>query len=149
MYAWWNKDDIGWYWRTYGGELTVKKWFGKKSSERLFTGHHIGLYAQCLTYDFAFNGRGQIGGDDEKSLFGKANYGGGIEYGYSMPVSKHINFDFSIGVGYLKGQFKDYQAQDDCYVWQNLKKRNFFGPTKAEISLVWLLGNSSKNGGVR
>lgn len=145
MYAWWKKDDIGWFWRTYGGELAIKKWFGKNSSERLFTGHHIGLYAQCLTYDFALNGRGQIGGDDEKSLFGKANYGGGIEYGYSLPVSKHINFDFSVGVGYFEGQYKEYQSEEDCYVWQSTKYRHWVGPTKLQISLVYLIGKSAEN----
>ena len=145
MYAWWDKHDIGWYWRTYGGELAIRKWFGKKTSDRLFTGHHIGLYGQCLTYDMAINGRGQIGGGSEESLWGKANFGAGVEYGYSLPVSKRLNFDFSIGVGYFGGQYQEYEAQDDCYVWQTTKRRQWIGPTKAEISLVYLLGKTADN----
>ena len=145
MYAWWNKDSIGWYWRTYGGELAIRKWFGKKSQDRLFTGHHIGLYGQCLTYDIALNGHGQIGGGSEEALWGKANYGAGLEYGYSVPVSKRLNFDFSVGVGYFGGQYQEYVAEDNCYVWQSTKQRHWIGPTKAEISLVYLIGKTADN----
>ena len=29
---------------------------------------------------------------------------------------------------------------EECYVWQCTKNRHYIGPTKAEVSLVWLLG---------
>lgn len=147
-YAWWNTKS--WFWRTYGGELAFRKWFGRASESRPLTGHHLGIYSQALTYDFlAFGTKGYMSGDPGQSLFDRAVFSVGIEYGYSLPIAKRLNIDFVIGVGYQGGKYNEYQYIDDCYVWQNLKKRNFFGPTKAEISLVWLLGNSSKNGGVR
>jgi len=30
-------------------------------------------------------------------------------------------------------------------VWQTTKDRKWFGPTKAEISLVWLMGKNHEN----
>ena len=36
---------------------------------------------------------------------------------------------------------------DNCYVWQATKERHWFGPTKAEISLVWLIGRGNFNKG--
>ena len=52
-----------------------------------------------------------------------------------------------IGVGYFGGEYKEYIPQDDCYVWQATKDRNWVGPTKAEVSLVWLLGRGNYNKG--
>ena len=34
---------------------------------------------------------------------------------------------------------------DDHYVWTSTKMRHWFGPTKLEISLVWLIGNGNFN----
>ena len=46
-------------------------------------------------------------------------------------------------------EYKEYEPQGDRYVWQATRQRHWFGPTKAEVSLVWLLGGSgrSKKGG--
>ena len=142
MYAWWSKDAKHRYWRVYGGELEVRKYFGRKAAEKPLQGHHLGVYAQGLTYDFETGGKGYL------SDFG---YGVGVEYGYSLPVAKRINIDFGLGVGYGGGKYKVYDPEDGCYVYKETKKRRWFGPTKAEISLVWLLGhgNENKKGGTK
>ena len=31
MYAWWSKDSSHRYWRTYGGDIHLRLWLGKKS----------------------------------------------------------------------------------------------------------------------
>ncbi|WP_295915090.1 DUF3575 domain-containing protein [uncultured Alistipes sp.] len=145
MYAWWKTDRRHWYWRTYGGELNIRKWFGKKAQEKPLQGHHLGLYGQIVTYDFETGGRGYMGGKPGGSLWDKANWGAGIEYGYSLPVARRLNVDFTLGVGYLGGEYWEYTALEDCYVWQATKQRRWFGPTKAEVSLVWLLGAENRN----
>lgn len=152
MYAWWKNDPAHWYWRTYGGDVGLRFWFGKKVKERRFAGHHLGFYGQVVTYDIAFGSRGQIGGVPGGAIWDRTNFGGGLEYGYSVPVGKRLNLDFSIGVGYLGGEYTEYITQDDCYVWQATKYRNWIGPTKAEFSLVWVLGGGKadkKKGGER
>ena len=76
--------------------------------------------------------------------------GGGVAYGYSLPVGHRFNVDFTLGIGYLGGLYKEYIPLDGHYVWQTTKKRRWFGPTKAGISLVWLIGRgnySRKKGG--
>uniref|UniRef100_UPI00402A35A9 DUF3575 domain-containing protein n=6 Tax=Bacteroidaceae TaxID=815 RepID=UPI00402A35A9 len=48
------------------------------------------------------------------------------------------------------GSYKEYIPLDGHYVWQTTKNRRWFGPTKAGISLVWLIGRgnySRKKGG--
>ena len=68
------------------------------------------------------------------------SFGGGVAYGYAMPIARRLNLDFSIGLGYFRGDFKEYQPIDEHYVWQRTKRRNWIGPTKAEITLVWHIG---------
>lgn len=139
MYAWWTHNTKHWFWRIYGGDLYVRKWFGKKAKETPLTGHHIGIYGQALTYDFETGERGYMGGKPGGSLWDKADYVFGLEYGYSHPIASCLNLDFTLGVGYWGGQYHEYIPMDDCYVWQTTKKRQWIGPTKAEVSLVWLL----------
>lgn len=136
-YAWWSKNRRHNYWRYYGGDIAVRRWFGRKAAEKPLTGHHIGLYAQIMTYDFELGGKGYMGN--------KYNYGGGVEYGFSLPMARRFNIDFTVGVGYLGGKYYEYTPIDGHYVWQATKQRRWFGPTKAEVSLVWLIGYGNKN----
>ena len=145
MYAWWKTDRSHWYWRTYGGDIYVRRWFGKASKEKPLTGHHAGIYAQTLTFDFETGGRGYIGGEPGGSLWDRAMWGGGVEYGYSLPIARRLNLDFTIGIGYLGGRYYEYKPIDNCYVWQATKRLHWFGPTKAEVSLVWLIGCDNWN----
>lgn len=92
-----------------------------------------------------WGGAGYIGGEPSGSLFDRCHYGVGIEYGYSLPVARRLNIDFTIGAGYSAGKLYEYLPLDDCYVWQKTKNRRYFGPTKAEVSLVWLLGRGNVN----
>lgn len=144
-YGWWSKNDRHRYWRAYGGDLNVRRWFGSQANEKPLTGHHIGAYAGVVTYDFEFGGKGYMGGLPHKTLWSRCNYLCGIEYGYTLPVSRRINFDFTIGIGYLGGQYLEYTPQNNQYVWQATKRFHWVGPTKAEISVVWLIGNDNYN----
>lgn len=150
MYAWWSKADRHNYWRLYGGEMQLRKYFGSRAAEKPLTGHHLGIYGQLFTYDFELGGKGQIGGKPGGALWDKLNYAGGIEYGYSLPITKSLNLDFSIGAGYLGGEYHIYNPVDEYYLWEETRERHWFGPTKAEISLVWLIGlgnDNNKKGG--
>ena len=145
MYAWWKSDARQWYWRVYGGDLAFRKWLGRKAAQKPLTGHHIGVYAQALTYDFLWNDKGSIAGLPGGNIFDSAHCAVGIEYGYSLPVGRRLNIDFTLGIGYMWGKYYEYTPIDNCYVWQATKKRKWIGPTKAEISLVWLIGRSNVN----
>ena len=143
-YAWWN--TAGWFWRTYGGEAAVRKWLGKVAKAKQLSGHHLGMYGQILTYDFlAFGSKGYMSGGPGDRLADNPSYAVGVEYGYSHPIARRLNIDFVLGVGYQGGTYNEYRRMDNCYVWQAYKKRQFFGPTKAEVSLVWLIGRGNHN----
>ena len=152
QYSWWKSDKKAWYWRTYGGDVALRYWMGKASRNKPLTGHHLGLYGQMITYDFEVGGRGYIadsgfGKDKSEDASLGWNWAAGLEYGYSLPIARRLNIDFTLGVGYHWGTFKEYLPIDGHYVWQATKRRKYIGPTKCEISLVWLIGcgNYNKN----
>ena len=136
MFAWWSKDAKHRYWRIYGGDLEIRKYFGTLSKSKPLQGHHLGIYGDFLTYDFEFGAKGYQS---------KATYAAGIKYGYSHPIANRLNLDFALGIGYLHSNYKTYVPKDGCYVYQETKKRKWLGPTQAEISLVWLLGKGNTN----
>ena len=142
MYTWLKNDNRYRYHRVYGGDLEVRRWlsYGRKP----LTGHHMGIYGLLLTYDLEWGGKGYLGD--------RWSYGGGISYGYSAPIGRRLNLDFTLGIGYLDGEYYEYVPQEGHYVWKATKKRRWFGPTKAEVSLVWLIGHGNTNpkkGGVQ
>ena len=145
MYGWWDRDRSHYYWRAYGGTIGARKWFGRKASEKPLTGHHLGIFAGVVTYDFELGKGGIMGGLPHRTLWDRCNIISGVEYGYSLPVARRLNIDFTIGIGYLGGKYLKYEPKDGFYIWQSTHRLHWFGPTKAEVSLVWLLGCDNYN----
>lgn len=135
-YTWLKNDKRNKYWRLYGGEVELRKWLGKANKKNPFGGHHIGVGVQMGTYDIELTDKGQLSHlTTAISLY----------YGYSLPIAKRLNIDFGAGAGYVTGNYKKYVADHGCYVYQSTHKRKYFGPTKLDISLVWLLGRGNAN----
>lgn len=133
-YAWWNSDRAAYYHRTYGIEIESRYYITPRQRQKPMRGHHIGIYFQTLTYDMIFgpNRTGYISNQREW------NYGAGISYGYSLPVHKHIDIDFTIGVGYLGGPYSTYHHHSGTFVRDKAKHLNYFGPTKAGITFKYI-----------
>lgn len=133
MYAWWSNDARHRFWRAYGGDVELRRWFSpRRESRSLMCGHHIGVYGQMLTYDIEWGGRGYLGD--------RWSWAAGLSYGYSLPAGRHFNIDFTLGIGYLEGDYMKYRPEDGCYFWESTHRRKWFGPTKAEVSLIWFIG---------
>lgn len=144
--AWWSVPRKDFWWRAYGCELAVRKYFpGKKDAGdpwRTVTGHHLGLYGQFFTYDFELGGAGQMGGTPKMNIFDNPQYAGGVEYGYTFPLGRNFNLDLSLGAGYAGGLYHEYEPWEGRYVWRSTMRRFWLGPTRAEVTLQWLLGSA-------
>lgn len=145
MYAWWDSYNRHRYWRVYGGDLGLRWWFGRKAHEKPLTGHHLGIFAGALTFDFELGDYGYMGGKPGGTLWDRCLVHSGIEYGYSLPITRRLNIDFSIALGFLGGNYIKYFPFDNEYFKQKEYKMRFVGPTKAEVSLVWLIGRGNAN----
>jgi hypothetical protein len=137
MYAGWNMPKRHFYWDLYGAQFGARKYFGQQSMERSFSGHHVGVYGQALAYDL------QVGNFGQQTI--TVNMGAGVEYGYSFPVGNHFNIDVDLGFGYLTGRHFEYIVEDEHYTWRGTINRNWIGPTKASVSLVWLINSKNKS----
>lgn len=145
--AWWSRNAKHRYWRFAGGSLAVRRWLGKVADGKPLTGHHVGVYGQAATYDVEWGDRGYMGGRPGGHGCDKINFAVGVEYGYSLPIRRRLNLDFTLGVGYWGGTYYKYTPQDGHYVWQGTYKRRWFGPTNVGVNLVWLLGHGNENAG--
>lgn len=108
----------------------LKYWFCK-SYERSFIGIH-GIYGH-------FN----IGGipfiDKLKSVryYGKA-FGGGLSYGYQLPIGGRWGLELSLGVGFVRLQYNKCDAFV-CGDTLGRFQRDYIGPTKAAVTLVYFI----------
>lgn len=139
MYARWSNHDKRRYWRVYGGDIEVRYRIGPRLKDSPLGGHYIGAYGSMACYDF------QAGRDHVGVLSDKYNYAAGLSYTYSLPVSPRLNIDFSLGAGYLWGTYKKHRPIDDCDVWLSTHELGWLGPTRAGVTLVWLVGDAVKN----
>lgn len=111
-------------------EGEVRYWFHES-----FRGWNMGINL--------FGGEYNIGGIKFVDKLKEQRYkgwaaGAGLTVGYQFSLSTRWKMDFSVGAGYAYTEYEKY----DCYVCGDRigeNKRNYLGPTKAAISLVYLL----------
>lgn len=115
-----------------GGSLEGRYWFGRdrKPSDRL-KGHSLGLYAAGGYYDFERNYEG-LQGEFVST---------GFDYTYAMPIGKRkrLNLEFTIALGYIHAWNKTYSVpgpEGALYPDDGTMMFDYFGPTKAAVSLV-------------
>lgn len=150
---WWVTDSnkLCLEFLSFGGEF--RWWFSPRfrtgSSAMVqrdaLVGHFLGVYGMGGKFDLQARHTGCYQGEF---------FSVGLTYGYSMPLCKRLNIEFSISAGYARIPHRHYIPSDD---WELLIRDrsksgtwNYFGPTKAEISLVCpILVKYNKKGGRR
>jgi hypothetical protein len=101
-----------------------------------FSGHFFGVNALYSEYN--------VSGHDIPTLFEKEfryqgnAYGGGVTYGYSLPVAKRWNVEFTAGVGVLQMKYDRYSCLT-CDTNAVPATKTWFGPTNLGINLVFLI----------
>lgn len=131
--AWWNSYTRNRFWSNYIFQTEARYYLASRLMDTPYFGHHLGAYAQLGTYDFEFGGEGRLCRDLDMTV------GIGASYGYSMAVSRSLNVDFTIGIGFLHSRYDIYRPsrEGDGYQRTETRQLNFFGPTKLEVALVW------------
>lgn len=100
----------------------LKYWFCKK-----FEGHFVGVHLHGAQY---------YGGFDKKRYDGYLA-GGGFTYGYNWILSPHWNLEAAIGIGYARLWYKE-SPRIHCLKCEENKHKDYFGPTKAAISFIYI-----------
>lgn len=133
---------------SFGGEL--RWWFlpqtssvrGAEIQRDALVGHFLGLYGWGGKLDF----------QNRRKLCYQAEFNSvGLTYGYSRAVSRRVNMEVSLSVGYAEIPYRHYIPTDGYEILirdpDKVGRWKYFGPTKFELSLVIpVLGKSEKGG---
>lgn len=124
-----NKKLVHWF-----SNIEYRHWLCEK-----FSGHFFGVSALGTQYN--------ISQYELPLLFGKGSrnyryegygYGGGLSYGYQWILGKRWNLEANLGVGYARLHFDRYECRT-CGTKVDTEKRNYWGPTQAGISLIYII----------
>lgn len=118
---------------------------GKRVQRDKLMGHFVGLYAESGKWDFEW-GRDICHQGEHWSV--------GLSYGYSMPLGRRLNMEFSLSVGYASIAYRKFEPSEDYEIlWRDPVKHgrwHYFGPTKLQVSLVYpILLTTKKKGGYK
>ncbi|MBQ8423820.1 MAG: DUF3575 domain-containing protein [Coprobacter sp.] len=115
---------------------------GRRKKRDRLVGHFLGVYCESGKYDFEW----------KRDICHQGEFwSAGLSYGYSMPVGRRLNLEFSISAGYASIAHRGYNPSPDYSIlWKDHDKQgrwHYFGPTKAQISLVIPIMMRVKKGG--
>lgn len=128
---WWSDAASSFCYQLLSGGLELRYWLGDRRFRNRLTGHFFGVYAEGGAYDFQFKEEKGVRGDNYMAV--------GFTYGYSLRLLRHMAIEFSLGMGYLETEYREYTSYGDHLVWTSSGRYHFIGPTKAKVSLVWLI----------
>lgn len=101
----------------------------------------MGAYGESGKYDFEY----------QRSICYQGEFWStGLSYGYAMPIGRYLNLEFSISAGYASIAYRGYTPSEDYEIlWRDPNKTgrlHYFGPTKAQVSLVIPIRVKTKGG---
>ena len=124
-----NKKLVHWL-----GEIEYRYWLCQR-----FSGHFFGIHALGTQYNSAKQELPLLFGKNSKEYrYEGYGYGAGFSYGYNFFLSKRWSLEANIGIGYARLHYDKYNCEK-CGEKVGTEKRNYFGPTKAGISLIYYL----------
>lgn len=124
-----NKKLVHWL-----GQIEYRYWLC-----RTFNGHFLGVHALGSQFN--------ISNHELPMLFGRGSehyrhegwaVGGGISYGYSFYLADRWSLELNVGVGYARLNYDKYDCVK-CGKKLGTETRDYFGPTKAGVSLIFII----------
>ena len=65
--------------------------------------------------------------------------GAGISYGYHWILGNRWSLEASLGVGYAYLSYDKYELCENCMQQVSDRTKHYFGPTKAAVSLIYII----------
>lgn len=125
-------------WKHWLAQPEIRYWFCDH-----FAKHFVGLHAVGGQYNF--------GGFDTKLAFFGTDYsifkeerhqgwyvGGGIAYGYSFILNRHVDLELELGIGYVYTFYDKFNCAGCGRKLEEDHPHHYFGPTKAAVNLVYV-----------
>lgn len=146
IFPWWLWENKQYALQTLSGNLEGRYWFGDRETRPQLTGWFVGLYTGGGYYDVEWGNKGYQG-----EFFIAA----GLSGGYAHTIGKRNDnwrMEYSLGVGYMQTKYRKYVPKyglDNEWhlIRQNDGRYSWIGPTRAKISLVWMLNHGYRKKG--
>lgn len=154
IWPWWVDKKNQWCMEMGSLGLEGRYYFGRKQRHsthtawrmertRPLTGFFLGVHGDACYYDFEWKGKGRQG----------EAWVAGLTLGYQKRLSRYFNMEFSLGLGGGRHRYRTYDATElGDHLWRRntYTNKTYIGPTKAKISLVWMLySKCGKKGGAK
>lgn len=133
VFPWWKAGPNGNKYCLQMWTMSVEPrwWFYRKGMNDRLQGHFVAPYVMSGKYDLQW---------DTSICYRGYGWSAGLTYGYSMPLCKWLNMEFSISIGYLNASYQHYQPSPDYeHLYKdpvNAGRMTYVGPTKVKVSLV-------------
>lgn len=134
VFPWWLWEKKQYALEVLSGSVELRRWFGDRYREELMTGWFAGVYAGGGYYDVEWKTKG----------FQGEFFTVGLTGGYAHKICRDWRMEYSLGLGYLGSKYREYapeKGSDDR--WHLIRRGdgnfNWIGPTKAKVSLVWMI----------
>ena len=99
-----------------------------------FNGHFFGghlFYGQYNVSNIRYWGLGDFRRQGNLAGFG-------FSYGYQWILSPHWSIEGTLGIGYAHLHYSKYPCKE-CGKRLSVNNRNYLGPTRAAVSIIYLL----------
>jgi Protein of unknown function (DUF3575). len=128
------EPDNGKQWQHWLVQPEYRWWFCERFNGMFVGGHLLGGQFNFSGINFPFN----VLSDLKNSRYEGEFYGLGGVFGYQWILSKRWSFEAAIGVGYVRVEYDKYGC-NTCGPSLESGSKNYFGPTKASVSLLFFL----------
>lgn len=116
------------------GEVEYRYWLCQK-----FAGHFLGFHTLVTQFNIAGHELPFLLEKGSKNYrYEGYGYGGGLSYGYNFFLGKLWSLEATIGVGYARLHYDKYDCTK-CGSKVGHGVKNYVGPTKAGISLIYYI----------
>jgi hypothetical protein len=115
-----------------GPTIEFRYWTRERSS-----GHFFGAHTLWRFYNVGGHNIPLVGFERKYRYEGTA-IGGGLSYGYALLLAPRWNVEFNVGVGAARMTYRKFCC-DKCASLKATVARTYFGPTRAGISLSFII----------
>jgi hypothetical protein len=141
MRGWWLKRDWSFCWQLEAASLEGRYWFSDRAERYLKGGWYAGILLQGAFYDFQLNSTRGVQGETMMA---------GVTGGYLYPLGCGWSLEFSLGLGYLRTNYRRYTVEtihnDEHELVKSDASMRLQGvfPLKAGVSIQWAIRTKSK-----
>lgn len=141
-FPWWLAKGNEWCYEMLkwdiGARYRISNNYDKNDPLDILTGHFVGVDLSAGYYDFEPLHNGYQGEFQMASL----------EYGYAWNLGNNWRLDAVVGAGWMGTHYRYYEADptDQHLIYQYSGKLNWFGPTKAGVSIKYIFTANRRSG---